>query len=208
VSSAAQTVDPAVSHRMFDREVNEFRAMTLDYGQRGWFLLEAVFPRVLVLLAAPQVKPPAVVTGVLFDYTDYDLHPPSVWFVDPFTRQPYKASELPTRLVRQSEMPAPAGFQLAPGGVIAHLVQQQPLIQDYENAGVERPPFLCLAGVREYHEHPAHSGDRWELHRSAGAGRLVRLLEVIDTYGVRPINGFAVNLVPQINGFTQAEVPN
>jgi hypothetical protein len=69
------------------------------------------------------------------------------------------------------------------------------------------PPFLCLAGVREYHDHPAHSGDRWDLHRAAGAGKLVRLLEVIDTYGIRPLNGYHVNLVPQIAGLTQAQVP-
>jgi len=43
-----------------------------------------------------------------------------------------------------------------------------------------------------------HSGDLWELHRNSGAGRLVRLLDVISRYGVEPINGFAVQMVPQI----------
>jgi hypothetical protein len=68
-------------------------------------------------------------------------------------------------------------------------------------------PFLCIAGVREYHEHPAHSGDAWELHRQAGAGRLVRLLEVIDTYGVRPISAYNIELVPRVSGFVQNQVP-
>jgi hypothetical protein len=26
-------------------------------------------------------------------------------------------------------------------------------------------PFLCLRGIREYHEHPQHSGDDWFLYR-------------------------------------------
>ena len=65
--------------------------------------------------------------------------------------------------------------------------------------GPEEIPFLCLAGVREYHEHPAHSGDIWELHRASGAGRLVRLLEIIHRYGIEPITGMSVQLVPQFS---------
>ena len=84
------------------------------------------------------------------------------------------------------------------------MVGQQPLMQA---AKPEDIPFLCIAGVREYHEHPAHSGDAWELHRKAGAGRLVRLLEVIDTYGVRPISGYNIELVPRVSGFIQNQVP-
>jgi hypothetical protein len=205
---SAQVTDPQVSRTKFDREVEEFCALAAEYRRRGWFLVEASFPEVFVVLAAPQIKPPPIVTGVLFDYSDYDLQPPSLRLVDPFTREPYKAGELPTTLIRQTEVDAPPmiGFQLPPGAVGAKMMQQQPLMMSYE--GPDELPFLCLAGVREYHDHPAHSGDRWELHRSSGAGRLVRLLEVIDTYGVRPLNGYGVNLVPQITGLTQAEVPS
>lgn len=143
---------------------------------------------------------------MLFDYSDYDVQPPSVRLADPFTREPYTAAQLPTTLKREIELDAPPipGLAMPPGAIGARMVQQQPLMQQY---GPDDVPFLCLAGVREYHEHSAHSGDRWELHRRTGAGRLVRLLEVIDTYGVRPINGYGINLVPQINGLTQGEVP-
>jgi hypothetical protein len=205
---SAQAVDPGVSRAKFDREIAEFRALGRDYGRRGWFLVEAEFPTAFVILGIPQLEPvAALLCGVLLDYSDYDLRPPSVRFVDPFTREPYAPGELPTRLLRQTEVEPPEGFPVFPGAVGARMVQQQPLIIDYGNAGSDEPPFLCLAGVREYHEHPAHSGDRWELHRGAGAGRLVRLLEVIDAYGIRPISGYGVNLVPQVAGFTQNEVP-
>jgi len=76
------------------------------------------------------------------------------------------------------------------------IVEHQPLLQDY---GPDEIPFLCLPGVREYHEHPGHSGDPWELHRLTGAGSLVRLVEVVRTYAVEPVVGWAVNLVPQLS---------
>jgi len=205
VTGAGQVVDPDVSRSKFDGEVADFRAVATEYGRRGWFLAEASFPEVLVVLAAPQIKPSPIVTGVLLDYTNYDVRPPSVRLVDPFTREPYAPAELPTNLLREIEVEAPHIIGLPPGAMPARMVQQQPLMQSYPDS--VDPPFLCLAGVREYHDHPAHSGDRWELHRASGAGRLVRLLEVIDTYGVRPLNGFHVNLLPQITGLTQAQVP-
>jgi hypothetical protein len=208
MTASAQAADPGVSRRKFEREVGEYQALEAEYRRRGWFLVEASFPEVFVVLAAPQIKPAPIVTAVVFDYTDYDLRPPGVRLVDPFTREPYKARELPTNLLRQTEIDGPPmmGLQLPPGAVGAKMVQQQPLMQSYD--GPDELPFLCLAGVREYHDHPAHSGDRWELHRPAGAGRLVRLLEVLDTYGIRPLNGYGVNLVPQITGLTQSEVPS
>jgi hypothetical protein len=204
---ATQVTEPAVSRRKFDQLIKEFRALAADYRRRGWFLLEAEFPRAFLIAVAPQLKPPSLVTGVLVDYTDYDFRPPSVRLVDPFTLNPYPMKDLPTQLLRQSEVEAvlPIGIQLPPGAQVAKMIQRQPLMQAY---GPDDIPFLCIAGVREYHEHPGHSGDAWELHRPGGAGRLVRIVEVIDTYGVRPLNGYNVTLVPQIIGFIENEVPN
>ncbi len=30
---------------------------------------------------------------------------------------------------------------------------------------ITHKPFLCIRGIREYHEHPQHSGDDWLLYR-------------------------------------------
>lgn len=168
-------------------------------------LLRAEFPEILVVLAAPQLAPPAIITGVLFDYSNYDVRPPSVRLVNPFTNEPYQTKTLPTVLKRSVD----AGPQQIPGlmippGAQARFVAQQPLMQSY---GPDDIPFLCIAGVREYHDHPGHSGDAWELHRKTGAGRLVRLLEVITKYGVQPISDYQVTLVPQVVGFVQKDVP-
>jgi hypothetical protein len=167
---------------------------------KGWLLLEAKFPTVVVVLAAAHLRPPAIVVGVRFDYTSYDALPPSVRLINPFTREPYTFQELPTQLLRALppqtvELPgAPAGLQVQGA---------QPLMQAHNPEDI---PFLCVAGTREYHNHPAHSGDAWELHRMTGAGRLVRLLELIHTYGVGSIRGYGVQLTPTV-GFERGEPP-
>ena len=203
--SEPQFVDPAVSRRKFDREIAEFRSQADEYRRRGWLLEEAEFPHALVILATAKTQPISILCGVWFDYSNYDAAPPSVRLVHPLTREPYKWSELPTRLPRMPAPPAageaaqalPPGVAqaLAQGVAQAQLVVPIPLMQAY---GDDDIPFLCLAGVREYHEHPAHSGDHWLSHRTSGAGRLVRLLEVISKYGLETIHGFEVQMTPKI----------
>lgn len=198
---SVQYVDPSVSRAKFERELEEYRALEGEYRRRGWLLLAAKYPHVLVALAAPQLTPPAIVTGVAFDYANYDAQPPSVRLVNPFTGEPYKGNQLPTTLNRQVQMSG-AMMPGLPGGVA--MLAHQPYMQFHSPEDV---PFLCIAGVREYHEHPAHTGDAWELHRAAGAGRLTRLLDIIYRYGVQPVTGYHVTLVPQISGFGVSEVP-
>lgn len=246
---------PRVNVAKYEREVENFERDAARYRSLGVFLLAADYPTVLIAFAAPQLKPSPLVFAMHADYTDYDLQPPSVRFVDPFTSEPYKASELPTMMMRSVEQPLPPGVafpaggagqpgappgmtparqadgpplgipasdpvadaEAAPGivrqpaaagpvvpspqaGVV--FVAQQPLLQAY---GPDEIPFLCLAGTREYHQHPGHSGDSWELHRTTGAGSLVRLIEVVRTYAVEPIGGWSVNLVPQVTlGYGEA----
>jgi hypothetical protein len=189
---STQYADPVVSQAKFEQEISEFRELRRDYEARGWFLVDATFPEAYVVMAAPQIKPSPVVCGVLFDYSNYDAAPPSVRLTEPFTRMPFLAKELPTTLNRA----LPPQTMSIPGMAgNLQIMAPQPLMQAQTP---EEIPFLCVAGVREYHEHPGHSGDAWELHRSTGAGRLVRLIEVIHRYGVEPIRGFGVNLIPQV----------
>jgi hypothetical protein len=197
----SQYVDPAVSRAKFDQEFAEFDELRGHYEARGWFLVEAKFPEVFAVLAAPQVQPAPLVTGVILNYTNYDASPPSVRLVDPFSRKPYLGKDLPTTLNRA----VPAQAMAIPGVPGANLQMRaaQPLMQFHNPDDV---PFFCVAGVREYHDHPGHSGDAWELHRAAGAGRLVRLLDLIHRYGVEPIRGYGVNLVPQVT-LDQGEPP-
>ena len=188
-----QHVDPDVSSAKLQRELAEYLSLEADYRKRGWFLIEAKGPLVTVLLAANKTTPPTLVTAVRFDYTNYDADPPSVRFVDPFSGRPFSNKELPIRLLRA--VPGPEVDMPGPGGIKAQLNTTQDLMQAHTP---DELPFLCIAGVKEYHDHPGHSGDSWELHRPAGEGRLVRLLEVISKYSIDTVKGFHVNLAPQV----------
>ena len=199
VNATGQYVDPAVSSAKFDREITDFHSIEADYRARGWFLVKAHWPVAVVVLASNKTSPPAIVTAVQFDYTNYDAEPPSVRLIDPFTGRFLLSKELPTRLPRMIPGPELPGL----GGVKAQLKTAQDLMQAHSP---EDLPFLCVSGVKEYHDHPGHSGDPWEIHRSAGEGRLVRLLEVISKYGLEPVQGFSVNLVPQVT-FAVLEPP-
>ncbi|QIN84645.1 hypothetical protein GBA63_19805 [Rubrobacter tropicus] len=191
-------VDPAVSRAKFDREVAQYREREDEYVRRGWFLVKAEYPEVFVVFGAPQLSPPALVFGALLDFTDYDLWPPSVKLVNPFTKEPYKNKDLPRRLPRQPTVPAD---QALAGQV--QFIQPQDLMVAHDPEDV---PFLCIPGVREYHEHPAHSGDSWLLHKDSGEGTLYFLLDQIHRYGVQPIAAYNVVMQPIIQ-YAQNELP-
>ena len=201
VNATEQYVDPAVSRAKFESEITDYRSLEADYRARGWFLVKADWPTAIVVLASSKTSPPAIVTAVQFDYTNYDAEPPSVRLVDPFSGRLLLNKELPIRLPRM--IPGPEMSTPVPGLPKLQLNTAQDLMQAHSP---EDLPFLCIAGVKEYHDHPGHSGDSWELHRSAGEGRLVRLLEVISKYGIETVTGFQVNLAPQVT-FAVSEPP-
>jgi hypothetical protein len=195
-ASGPQVVDPSVSRAKFAQEVEDFRRVESLHRKRGWWLLEADFPTVLVAFVAVQLRPAPVVCGALLDFTNYDLEPPSVRIVDPITREPYLARELPTALLRRQviAMPGmPAGAQMH--GSVALMQAFTP----------EEVPFLCIPGVREYHAHPAHSGDSWLAHRGQGEGKLHHILNTIYQYGIQPISDYGIGL--RVVGFQQGDPP-
>ncbi len=199
MATPAQFADPAVSRAKFDAQLAEYADQRAEYESRGWLLVEARFPAVFVVMAASRLTPPAVVCGVLLDYSNYDAMPPSLRLVDPFTRVPYKLGELPTTLNRSQAAQVVALPGFPPGGNL-QMQMVQPLMQGPDADAI---PFLCLAGVREYHEHPGHSGDPWELHRASGAGSLVRLLDIVYRYGIEPVASYSVRTVPVGFDFSQ-----
>jgi hypothetical protein len=155
--------------------------------------MEAEFPFVKVAFATVNMKPRILAIAVRIDFTDYDLLPLSVKFIDPFEDRELSVAELHTRLPRIDPTVPPAPF--AQQG----LIPTQLLIQAYGN----EPGFLCVAGVREYHANPAHTGDPWELRRANGEGKLFRILEVIWRYGASQLTQlqFQIGIIFQQNEF-------
>lgn len=192
-------VDPAVVQAKFVRELAKYQEMANDRRRLGWWVLSAEFPEVLVAFAHPKLRPPAIIFGARIDFTNYDLWPPSVTLVNPFTNVPYKARELPAALAFNRRVTVNLPPELAGLGQ-GHA--EQPLLVAHSPDDV---PFLCIPGVREYHAHPAHSGDSWLLHRGRGEGTLYFILENLYRYGVEPITDYQFGL--HVTGFLRPVSP-
>lgn len=104
--------------------------------------------------------------GARFSLVDYDMLPPSITFHDPFSWD----------LLRYQDMFRAVKAEGGRGMVV--LLDSHP---------TTKLPFLCLRGVREYHQHPQHSGDEWALYRAHST--LFSLVGTVWTVCVR-------NLVP------------
>jgi len=194
-----QAADIEVSRRKFAREVGQLREIEQTLVSRGWWIMKAEFPYVKVAFATVGMRPRVIPFALKVDFTDYDVRPLAVTFVDPFEDRELTAMEMMTRLPRRLPLD-PA----IPTEIAAQLpVQQVELYQHYPHMPAT-PGFLCLPGTRAYHEHPAHSGDPWELHRKTGEGRLFALLETVWRYGSAPMTQLAINFNI---GIGQSEIP-
>ena len=192
-----QAADTEVSRRKFARELGQLRAIEPTLVSRGWWIMSAEFPYVKVAFATVGMRPRVIPFALKADFTDYDVRPLAITFVDPFEDRELTAMEMMTRLPRR--MPFDPSI---PTEIAAQLpVQRVELYQHYPHMPTI-PGFLCLPGTRAYHEHPAHSGDPWELHRNTGEGRLFALLETVWRYGAAPLTQFMANIV-----IGQSEIP-
>lgn len=170
-------VEPEVTRRKVRRDLQAWDALRDVYRARGWVLLDVFNEQVvdllmLVKLTGPQAGPVTAAPVCLrVDYRNYDLWAPSVTFIDPVSRMPAP--------------PPVRAMQMTPVGLRDALVDQHPL------TGL---PFMCLPGVREYHQHPQHTGDDWLLQRSRGAGTLAVLCERTWRMMASNVLGLSLNL--------------
>lgn len=206
-------IDPAISQAKFAREIEAYRANEIEYRRRGWLLVRAEFPAVLVVMAAPQLRPSPMLYGLELNFTNYDLVAPSLRFVNPFTGQVLRVNEVQT--VFQRKPAIPQGNVAAPAADDAHGAATDHADAQLDQQGEEQaftignlvqghgdhPAFLCVPGTREYHAHPFHSNDPWMAHRGQGPGTLYHLLNVVWSHGVAPLAGYQIQvnvaMVPQ-----------
>lgn len=165
-----------VSRAKLAAEIEDWQANAAIYTRRGWLLLDRgpLHVEVAFLAAVPLVGVftiPVVTACVRLDYTNYDLWPPSLTFIDPRTREPAS--------------PAVRAPATTPVGV------RDALIDGHPDTG---RPFLCLPGIREYHNHPQHTGDDWLLHRAIGTGRLAVICEHVWQRMARNVVGLQVTV--------------
>lgn len=168
-------VDPEVTRLKLERELELWRENEQTYRKRGWILLGrrelAVDIGFLGRLPVGGLQVPAMTACVRIAFTDFDLVPPSVEFIDPFTGE--YASPPVQALVDTDE---------GPRDLVVH-----------SHPDTNRP-FFCVPGIRQYHEHPQHSGDSWLLHRSSGEGSLATICDRIWRAMARNLLGVHVEL--------------
>jgi Predicted metal binding domain len=165
-------VDPEVNRLKFETETHRLAQQRATLESRGILMLASTAYPFVDLLFVPRhalrVVAPTTQTGMIvlpqvammtvevpslaasafkarFDLSDYDLRAPSLSFLDPSTDTPLRYGTM-FRAIEFEEQRK------------AHIV----LLDDHP---ATHEPFLCLRGIREYHEHPQHSGDEWLLYR-------------------------------------------
>lgn len=155
-------------------------------------LLEAGFPKLLFLFAAPKVVPAAVLFAAEFDFTNFDSDPISVRLLNPWTGEVLRMSQLP------STLPRIVSTESGTTGTATDTNKVVPPFQFAFLAQAWTPPndvpFLCIRGVREYHRHPAHTGDSWFLYRGRGEGALLTLISQILAHGPNVIQGYGIQI--------------
>ncbi len=199
-------MEPAVCRQKFDCEVAHLREQEATLRSWGIWLQEASFPDIFLVcvprnhqvLRLPVVSPLVGVNGqqmiqfavvnclslsgrafgVRLGLDDFDVQPPSVTFVDAWTREPLSFDGM-FRALHETESGQPMAVLHAP----------------HPKTGL---PFLCMRGVREYHEHPQHTGDDWLLYRGdLGAFNVVMTIWRTCMHSVQP-HLYSVH-PPQVN---------
>ncbi|MDX6516879.1 MAG: hypothetical protein QOH73_2545, partial [Gaiellaceae bacterium] len=168
-------VDPEVTRRKFERELELWREQETAYRRRGWLMIGcselSVDIGFLGRLPVGGQPIPTMSACVRIDFTNYDLEPPSVEFIDPMTGE-----------YNSPPVQALVGSAQEPRDLVVHSHPET------------NRPFFCVPGIREYHNHPQHSGDSWLLHRQAGEGRLATICDRIWRSMSRNLIGIQVNV--------------
>jgi hypothetical protein len=165
-----------VTDAKFAEQLDRWRANAETYARRGWVLLST--GDLSVDIGFLQNVPlggrtiPVMTACVRLDYWNFDLWAPSLTFLDPITRNP-------------APPPVRAPDRVSPTEVRDALIDQHPETLQ---------PFLCLAGIREYHNHPQHSGDDWLLHRHLREGDLAVICDRVWRRMARNVLGLSVGV--------------
>lgn len=139
---------------------------------------------VRVTFIGRHILPRVAVCTADIDFTNYDIVPPSVRFLDPLTFKPAICGSY--QQVPPSEIRSLIQGTYVKDGNVSNIIL---------NHAEDGMPFLCLPGVREYHSHPQHTDEPWQKYRKNLSGHILYyLLDVIDNCCVEPMKALAVNV--------------
>lgn len=174
-------VDREVSIEKYQRELSILRSQAGALARLGCYVVHAEFPTIDVVVlptrcmafglplpeaagnpeaaarpaAAGEVQCQLLMLPVAFtampfgirvNLDDFDLRAPSYTFHHPATWE-----LLPPNLLPHATLP----------------VEGKNMLVMLGGHPVTKGTFFCMRGVREYHEHPEHTGDQWLLYRGS-----------------------------------------
>lgn len=150
---------PEVSKQLFEEEVGKILANADLLVERGWLVLIASYPEFTVAVKHRKTSRIRVFRFVFDDWNDL---PPKLSLVDGETLQDLPGTMWPTNGLSHWHH---SGWTSASGITTSQ-------------------PFMCMAGIREYHTHQSHVSDSWENHKSQGGfdlgGIVSRVTEVFQ----------------------------
>ena len=133
-------VHPEVSKQLFEESVGRIIANTDLLVERGWLVLVASFPEFTV---AVKHRRTSRIRVFRFIFDDWNDQPPRLTFLDGETLQELPGTMWPTNALSHWHQ---TGWQAVNGASTSQ-------------------PFMCMAGIREYHTHSSHVGDSWENYK-------------------------------------------
>lgn len=157
-----------VSRRKLQRELDTWQANCAMHWQRERavivgiddLLVDVAFAVPLdgISLGLPGPSASAVIPfAIRLEFTNYDLEPPSLTFIHPFTKTP--------------------AAPIVPFREVVDGVERSILLAEHPITGL---PFICRPGMAEYHLHPEHRNESWLAeHRDRGVGRLANVVEAV-----------------------------
>lgn len=187
-SESVQYVDPEVTKIKFNQEIREFKRLENEYRKKGVICFKITPLSINLLFAIPSIMPQPIAFAVKIDYTNWDVEPPSIRFIDPFTEHILQREEIKINFYQVKDKNA---IRILPNGHLAEL----DLLQGANGI----VPFFCIQGVREYHNHPAHSGNSWMLYRKKEEGKLCVLIDQLYSHSIAQTGGYTIQVEVKAN---------
>ncbi len=189
--SNLQYMEPEVTLTKYNEEIGDFHKVSDVWREKGVFLIHESYPVVEFMFTTPKTRPPAVAFAVRIDFTNYDIEPPSLKFICPFTKKILARDEVLLRFIQVNKQ----------SDNVDQAIQNQSQLQDLLQSHQNKTPFFCIPGIKEYHDHPAHTGDSWLLYRKKGEGSLGFILDQLYNHSIPFIKGYQLGI--QVLGFVQ-----
>lgn len=145
---------PEISRTLFEDQVQKVLTNAELIVNRGWLVLKHEYPSLVVAMRHRRSGQLRVLS---FKFDDWSDQPPSLTLLKCDSGEELPHSQWPKN--------PPGKTYWHPGNWVSE-------------SGILVPskPFMCMIGIREYHEHQQHVKDAWENYKNQSSYELGQLL--------------------------------